>query len=245
MNNTQALPRTDPNNPDPDSLPIARVIEGVDKLDDWLEHREIVVEELCPVGAIETMYAQRAAIYLWRLDRVIGYEDAAKIGEIEVGAGKSLEDSQESRVKRDSPDQSTLQMIIKYEAHLLRCLAGTMAELRRLQKERRQGLRDAVLGGRGADRAGLCLNDLDKKGSHGGSPSHKITDAEMPIPGGRGADRGGISKNQEVEDGSPGGSPSHKSSPSQKCSPNRTITVAEISIPGVFFESTPIRDRLE
>jgi hypothetical protein len=238
MNNTQAFPVTDPHNPEPDFITNARVIEGAEKLDDWLEHREIVVEELCPVGALETLYAQRAALYLRRLDRVIGFENAAKIGEIEVGAGKSLEDSQESLVNRDSPDRATLLTIIKYEAHLVRCLSSTMTELRRLQKERRQGLRDVNPGARGADRAGACLNELDNKGSHGGSPSRQITRTEFLIPGGRGADRAGGCQNQQIKDGSPGGSPSQtgspvqNGSPTQAGSPSQKSTVAEMLIPG-------------
>ncbi len=244
MNNTQARPRIESNNPDTDLMPTAPVIERVEKLDDWLEHREIVIQELCPVGAIETLYAQRAAIYLWRLDRLIGYENAENIREIDARWEKYLEDSQEERVNRVLPEKSTLQTIIKYEAHLNRCLSSTMAELRRLQKERRQGLRDVIPRGRGADRAGVCHHEQLKAGSPGGSPSQtgsptqtgspslKNNSAEMSIPGGRGADRAGVCQNQQIKDGSPGGSPSQKSSPSQKCSPNRTITGAEMSISG-------------
>ena len=141
MNNTQARRIADPHNPEPDFITTAPIIEGIEKLGDWIEHREIVVQELCPVGALETLYAQRAALYLWRLKRVIGFENAAMLGGIDARSEILLEDSQESRVNRDSPDQPTLQTIFKYEAHLHRCLAVTMAELRRLQKERRQGLR--------------------------------------------------------------------------------------------------------
>jgi hypothetical protein len=70
-------------------------------------------------------------------------------------------------------------------------------------------------GGRGADRAGVCLNNLDEKGSHGGSPSLQITSPDMSHPGGRGADRAGICLNNLDEKGSHGGSPSLKSSPIQ------------------------------
>ncbi len=216
MNNTQSLPIIDSHNPRSESIPTARVIDEAEKRDDWIEHREIVVPELCPVGALETLYALRAAGYLWRLDRVIGFENAATIGEIVARSEKSLEDSQESRVYRDSPDQPTLQSIIKYEAHLVRCLAGTMAELRRLQKERRQRLRHANPLGRGADRAGNCEHQQIKDGSPGGSPSQKssssckITCAEMLVPGGRGADRAGDCQKEFDTKGSHGGSPSHK-----------------------------------
>jgi hypothetical protein len=52
MNNTQAFRRTDYLNPKLDLLQTDSVFDGVEKLEDWLEHRETVVEELCPVGAI-------------------------------------------------------------------------------------------------------------------------------------------------------------------------------------------------
>jgi hypothetical protein len=238
MNNTQVRQVDDSHNPNPDLISADPVIERVDKRDDWLGHRETFVQELCPVGTLETLYAERAALYLWRLDRVIGFENAAKIGEIDAGSDTRREDSPESRSNLVLPDQSELQTIIKYEAHLHRCLAGTMAELRRLQKERRQGLRDVNPGVRGADRAGVCQNQQIKDGSPGGSPSQKsspiqkgsptqsITSPEMSIPGGGGADRAGGFQNQQIKDGSPGGSPSHKSSPSHQ------ITRPEMSIPG-------------
>jgi hypothetical protein len=238
MNNNQALPRTDSNNPDPDSLQMASKIEGVEKIDDWIEHREIVVQELCPVGALETLYSERAALYLWRLKRVIGFEYDAVIGKIEARSEKYLDDSQESRVNHDSPDRPTLQTIIKYEAHLVRCLASTMAELRRLQKERRQGLRDVNKTGRGADRSGVCQKEFDTKGSHGGSPSRQITCPDVSIPGGRGADRAGVCQNQQTKAGSPGGSPSQTGSPSRTGSPSKSgstihvISTPEMSIPG-------------
>ena len=231
MNNTQSRRVDDSHNPEPDLIPTSPMIDGVEKIDDWLEHREIVVQELCPLGALETMYAQRAALYLWRLKRVIGFANDASLGGIEARSEKSLDDSQESRVYRDSPDQPTLQTIIKYEAHLVRCLSSTMAELRRLQKERRQGLRDANPRRRGADRAGVCQNQQIKAGSPGGSPSQISSPsqkssptrssggAEMSIPGGRGADRAGDCQHQQIKDGSPGGSPSQICSPSQKSSP--------------------------
>ncbi len=50
-----------------------------------------------------------------------------------------------------------------------------------------------IAGGRGADRACICiLLILYNKGSHGGSPFLKISGAGMLIEGGRGADRAGI-----------------------------------------------------
>jgi hypothetical protein len=80
MNNTQARRVDDSHNPGVKSITTAQLIDGADKLGDWLEHREIAIQELCPVGALETLYAHRAAICLWRLNRLIGFENTAKIG---------------------------------------------------------------------------------------------------------------------------------------------------------------------
>ncbi len=173
----------------------APVIDGVESLETWIAHRDTVVGELNPVGKLETAYAERAALYLWRLDRVVRYEitatefdledlieefihsldhpdlprdrsetvtlekiraplgeylkEFAKWGDIAAklpGRQEELADIREKikRIKerRILPDQPTIQTIVKYEAHLNACLARTMTELRRLQKERRQGLRE-------------------------------------------------------------------------------------------------------
>ncbi len=170
------------------------VIEGFETREDWISHREIVVQGLNPVGALESIHAERAALYLWRLKRVTRYEttatqfdhaevmaefivsldhpefprdrseavtiekirkplrdylndfqsmgaQAAKLPEHQEGLERVRKEAKRVRQRRLLPDQPTIQTIIKYEAHLDRCLTRTMAELRRLQKERRQGLR--------------------------------------------------------------------------------------------------------
>jgi hypothetical protein len=170
------------------------VIEGFETLEDWNEHRDTVVQGLNPVGKLETLHAERAAMYLWRLDRVIRFENiatqfdhdevfaefivaldnkdiprdrseaatiekvrkplndylneyqkigaqAAKLPELKEGLDRVRNAVKRVKERRLLPDQPTVQTIIKYESHLDRCLARTMTELRRLQKERRQGLR--------------------------------------------------------------------------------------------------------
>ena len=170
------------------------VIDEFESLEDWKAHRDSVVSGLCPVGSLETAYAERAALYLWRLDRVTRYEntattfdhddvihefmialknpdltrdrseavtleklrehlvkylaefarwgkDAAKLPDQKAGLDIVRRESKRIKDRRIVPDPSTIQTIIKFEGHLQRCLAQTMAELRRLQKERRQGLR--------------------------------------------------------------------------------------------------------
>lgn len=118
------------------------VIEGCESLEDWTTHRDTVVDELNPVGALETAYARRAAVYLWRLDRVIRDEIAAiKEEDRREDSDRNDDRSRPIRSDRSIPDRPSLQTIIKYESHLDRRLASTLAELRRLQKDRRLGLR--------------------------------------------------------------------------------------------------------
>ena len=170
------------------------VIHCHETLEDWLAHRDCVVRVLNPVGALETAYSQRAALYLWRLDRVIRFEitatqfdhddvvaefiialdhpeiprdraeaatvekvrkplrdylhdfrrsgaKAANLLEHQDGLARVRNEAKRVKERRLLPDPPTIQTIIKYEGHLQRCLAQTMAELRRLQKERRQALR--------------------------------------------------------------------------------------------------------
>jgi len=52
----------------------APVVPGVEKKEDWEEHRDGVLESLSPVGHLEFVLAERAALLSWRLHRVIRYE---------------------------------------------------------------------------------------------------------------------------------------------------------------------------
>ena len=223
MNNSQDRPIVDPHNPRPNFIPTSPVIEGVEEFGSWLEHREIVVQELYPFGALEALYAERVALYLWRLDRVIGFENAANRVEIEAGSTIRLDESDRVNKRSMIPDQPTLQTIIRYEAHLDRCLARTMAELRRLQKERRHGLRDAIPGVDGADRAVVDQNQ-DQDGSPGGSPSQKSSPMRLGTPmqmvSPMRLDSTAADQNNR-KDCSPGGSPSQTVSPVQTGAPSR------------------------
>ena len=55
----------------------APVIPGIERSEDWEEHREGVVESLSPEGHLEEVLAERVALLLWRLQRVIRYEREA------------------------------------------------------------------------------------------------------------------------------------------------------------------------
>src|SRR5919112_2116712 len=52
----------------------APVIPGLEKAEDWEEHRDGVLESLSPEGHLELVLAERAALLSWRLHRVTRYE---------------------------------------------------------------------------------------------------------------------------------------------------------------------------
>jgi hypothetical protein len=52
----------------------APVVPGVEKREDWEEHRDSVLESLQPEGHLELVLAERVALLSWRLHRVIRYE---------------------------------------------------------------------------------------------------------------------------------------------------------------------------
>jgi hypothetical protein len=52
----------------------APVIPGLEKAEDWEDHRDGVLESLSPEGHLELVLAERAALLSWRLHRVTRYE---------------------------------------------------------------------------------------------------------------------------------------------------------------------------
>jgi hypothetical protein len=52
----------------------APVVPGVEKQEDWEEHRDGVLDSLSPVGHLEFVLAERVALLSWRLHRVTRYE---------------------------------------------------------------------------------------------------------------------------------------------------------------------------
>src|SRR3712207_3610254 len=55
----------------------APVIPGMEKREDWQEHRDGILENLAPVGHLEVTLAERVALLSWRLHRVTRYETEA------------------------------------------------------------------------------------------------------------------------------------------------------------------------
>src|ERR687894_2084714 len=52
----------------------APVVPGLEKAEDWEEHRDGVLESLSPEGHFELVLAERVALLFWRLHRVTRYE---------------------------------------------------------------------------------------------------------------------------------------------------------------------------
>src|SRR5215211_339532 len=52
----------------------APVVPGVEKEEDWEEHRDGILESLQPEGHLELTLTERVALLSWRLHRVIRYE---------------------------------------------------------------------------------------------------------------------------------------------------------------------------
>jgi hypothetical protein len=52
----------------------APVIPGLEKKEDWEGHLSGVLESLTPEGHLETVLAERVALFSWRLHRVVRYE---------------------------------------------------------------------------------------------------------------------------------------------------------------------------
>ncbi len=55
----------------------APVVPGVEKRENWEEHRDGVLESLSPEGYLERVLAERVALLSWRLNRVTRYETEA------------------------------------------------------------------------------------------------------------------------------------------------------------------------
>jgi hypothetical protein len=55
----------------------APVVPGVEKEEDWEEHRDGVLDSLQPEGHLELVLAERVALLTWRLHRVTRYETEA------------------------------------------------------------------------------------------------------------------------------------------------------------------------
>jgi len=101
------------------------VIPGIENLDEWRVHREGVIASLAPVGSLETKLAERVALLLWRLKRVIAY----RAGRVRPGQRRTRRFPPAGR-ERVGQDHAL-------RGHLSRQLYQAKHELEVLQKQRR------------------------------------------------------------------------------------------------------------
>jgi len=115
-------------------LTSARLIVPGDSREDWATHYRRIVDALAPVGSVEAALAERVASALWRLRRVIAYEEAAiaERHDLEAPSARLL------------PGPLDIDKIIRYEAHLNRQLYQALHELESMRAERRGQLAPLV-----------------------------------------------------------------------------------------------------
>jgi hypothetical protein len=77
----------------------APVVPGLEKAEDWEEHRDGVLESLSPEGHLELMLAERVALLSWRLHRVTRYEQET--------IALSQEKVEQDLIKRQSTGRSS------------------------------------------------------------------------------------------------------------------------------------------
>src|SRR5215213_9816239 len=102
----------------------APVVPGVEKKEDWEEHRDGMLESLHPEGHLEFVLAERVALLSWRLHRVTRYEtesialyqervedDLAKERRFE--SGPTHPEAVRSNAKSDEQDYKLLKRFVK------------------------------------------------------------------------------------------------------------------------------------
>ena len=121
------------------------VVPVVENEDDWLAFRESIFESIRPEGGLEQALADRVAVLLWRLMRIVRYEresvanDQARIGK-DLGLAAAyahekvpskptpeyIERIDRMLMDRLLPDDQTLNKIMRYETRLHRHLLQTL-----------------------------------------------------------------------------------------------------------------------
>lgn len=118
------------------------VVPGEDP-DEWEAHRAAVVDDLAPVGKVETLLAERAALLFWRLGRVW----RAEVGAVarQMARGQTLyaleeipsELGQAARLVPYDQGMSGEAHLTRYEVTISRLLFQVLHELEARQKQRR------------------------------------------------------------------------------------------------------------
>jgi len=105
--------------------------------EEFREYRAALMQELAPLGSLETFHANRIAQATWRLNRCMTAEAQMFDHERSLTAGPMLNLGQMfSQPQFHGPRGVAL--LIRYETALQRLLEASTRELRRLQHERRE-----------------------------------------------------------------------------------------------------------
>ena len=92
------------------------MVPGLEKREDWQDHRDGILDNLSPVGHLEFTLAERVALLSWRLHRVTRYETetiAISQGEVEADIHRR---AQFLRLPHENPYESTHPEDIRLEA---------------------------------------------------------------------------------------------------------------------------------
>ncbi len=111
----------------------APVIPGLEKREDWKDHRDGILDNLSPVGHLEFTLAERVALLSWRLHRVTRYETesiAISQGEVEVDIHRR---ARFLRSPEDNPYESTYPEDIRREAKYRRQTHNALKRLPSLE----------------------------------------------------------------------------------------------------------------
>ena len=114
------------------------VFAAGETVEGWQDHRAAIVGDLAPVGALETALAERAALLLWRLNRVWRAETALIARQIDRRVKFDLDgmmgtptDAAELSIPVPNDDH-----VSRYEVHISRQLWSTLHELEAMQRRR-------------------------------------------------------------------------------------------------------------
>ena len=111
----------------------APVIPGLEKREDWQDHRDGILDNLSPVGHLEFTLAERVALLSWRLHRVTRYETesiAISQGEVE---GDIHRRARFLRSPQDNPYEFTHPEDIRTEAKYRRQTHNALKRLPSLE----------------------------------------------------------------------------------------------------------------
>jgi hypothetical protein len=168
----------------------AQDVLSVENQDEYDLLREEMLAELAPVGAVESLLAQRAVSLAWRLRRAERMQDEVvqdmiegNIDELKKNWGYSRDDPRQAGdylvlgriAKRDWSDSRVLERMLMYERRIEWSLYRTIAKLRAVQLMRELSGGDASK----AQQSAQEQNDIDLKKQ---SQSAELSEVSAPLP---------------------------------------------------------------